>query len=156
MGFFRGSPKSTPEEDSQIIVDEQDEFPALPGHAGTVIAPGITVTGEVRGSGAVHIEGTVEGKIRLNGSLTVAPGGLVKGPIMADVVSIAGRVEGSASAYERVQLARTGTVVGDVTSYSVVIEDGGQLNGRCTMTGVRQEPGEPRGDASSEDDCQSG
>ena len=59
--------------------------------------------------------------------------GAIKGPITADVVRIAGTVEGNITALDHLQLERTGTINGDVTTVSFVIENGGRLNGRTTM-----------------------
>ena len=59
---------------------------------------------------------------------------MVKGPINADVVRVAGKVEGNVSAREHMRLEQTGTLIGDVATASLVVEDGGCLNGRSTMT----------------------
>ena len=59
--------------------------------------------------------------------------GMVKGPVEADVIRIAGQVEGNLVSHDHVQLERTGTINGDVTTVSFVIENGGRLNGRTTM-----------------------
>jgi len=114
---------------------EAEELPELPAHrSNTVIASGITISGDLCGSGVVKVEGTVEGQVQLDGAITVALTGVIKGPVQAEVVCIAGRVEGSAEAREHLRLEKTGIIEGDVTSSSFVIEDGGRLNGRCTMT----------------------
>lgn len=130
MSLFGGQSRPVVEE------PEPEELPELPApRSSTVIAPGITISGDVCGSGVVEIEGTVEGQIQLDGAVTVALTGVIKGPVQASVVNIAGRVEGSAEAREHLRLEKTGIIEGDVTSRSFVIEDGGRLNGRCTMTG---------------------
>ena len=51
----------------------------------------------------------------------------------ADVIRVAGQVEGNLVSHDHVQLERTGTINGDVTTVSFVIENGGRLNGRTTM-----------------------
>jgi cytoskeletal protein CcmA (bactofilin family) len=58
---------------------------------------------------------------------------MVNGPITADVIRVAGRVEGSISAAEHLLLESTGSIEGDVSTNTLVVENGGALNGRTTM-----------------------
>lgn len=112
------------------------ETPSLPpkSRSNTVIAEGVTFSGTVNGEGVVQVEGVVEGQVDLKGSLIVTTTGLVKGPVHAETVHIAGTVKGDVQAKDRLRLERTGNVEGDVTTVSLVIEEGGCLNGRATMS----------------------
>ena len=148
MGLFGGTSRPVePELDEHL-----EPAPELPEpRTSTVISQDIQVTGSIRGDGVVQIEGTVEGDITLKGYVIVSPTGLVKGPIEADVIRVAGRVEGDITSHDHVQLERTGQICGDVTTLSFVIEDGGRLNGRTTMTQER-EKSMPHADLSGERD----
>lgn len=135
MAFFGGQPKTAPAMEPQTD-DERDgaDIPELPEpRSSTVIAKDLIVTGKLSGEGVVQIEGTVEGEISLKGYVIVTASGRVKGPVEADVIRIAGHVEGNLISHDHVQLERTGTIHGDVTTVSFVIENGGRLNGRTTM-----------------------
>ena len=99
----------------------------------TLITQGITLKGTVEGEGVVQVEGTVIGEFNMVGASIVADSGLIKGPITADVVRVAGRVEGNVTAREHLRLESSGALIGDVTTASLVVEDGGCLNGRSTM-----------------------
>ena len=57
------------------------------------------------------------------------------------MIRVAGQVEGNLVSRDHVQLERTGTISGDVTTVSFVIENGGRLNGRTTM--VPEQPSAP-------------
>jgi len=139
MGFFGGQSRAVEEQSS--VMEQQESQPALSQRRdNTVIAQDLTVLGALHGSGVVEVEGTIEGEIRLAGAVTIAPTGLVRGPVEADVVRVAGRVEGNIIASDHLRLEKTGKVQGDVTTTSFVIEDGGQLNGRTTMTSPGQAP----------------
>lgn len=136
MGFFGGQPKAplAPEPQADREQLECSDIPELPEPRGnTVIAKDLAVTGKLSGEGVVQIEGFVEGEVSLKGYVIVTPTGKVKGPIEADVIRIAGQVEGNLISHDHVQLERTGTINGDVTTVSFVIENGGRLNGRTTM-----------------------
>lgn len=134
MGFF-GMQKAAPPVSVASIPQEEemDDIPTPPRAGSTVIAQGITVTGTLRGEGVVQVEGVVDGEFDLTGAVIVAESGLVRGPIKADVVRVAGRVEGSVHAREHMRLEPTGSLEGDVSTASLVVEDGGSLNGRCAM-----------------------
>lgn len=130
-------------------VDAPAEVPAVPkeepvsapapARAGsTVIAQGVTFTGTLRGEGVIQVEGVVEGEFDLTGAVVVAESGLIRGPVAADVVRVAGRVEGNVHAREHMRLESSGSLDGDVTTASLVVEDGGILNGRCTT--VKPQP----------------
>lgn len=115
--------------------------PAPKGSGDTVIRKGTTVNGTLSGNGGVTVEGTVDGEIAFDGSVTVAVSGVIKGPVAANILRAAGTIEGNVTAKERLVLESTGQIQGDVETVSLVIEDGGRLNGRATTLG------KPVGDA---------
>ena len=147
MGFFGGSSRPDPVEassfDGEPFEDAFDSLPTLPkAHSNTIIAKGITFTGVIRGEGSVQVEGRVEGEIDLKGSVTVATTGLIQGPVTADIVRVAGDVQGSVTAREHLCLERTGGIHGDVATASLVVENG-RLDGSSTMLTPAQPPKEP-------------
>lgn len=99
----------------------------------TVVTKGLTMSGALHGEGVVQIEGTLEGEVDLDGTLVVTETGLVKGPVVANEVRIAGSIQGSIIARSHLWLERTGRIEGDVSTASLVVEAGGQFEGRCTM-----------------------
>ena len=122
---------------------EQSALPQQPAEQRadtTVITKGTAVTGELRGMGSVLVEGTVTGGIRVDGTVTVAGSGLVRGPIRAENVCVAGSVKGDITARAAVRLEMTGSITGSVTMRSFTIEDGGYFNGRSHMTATGAEP----------------
>ena len=106
----------------------------------TVIIKGTAVSGELRGTGNVLVEGTVAGGIRVDGTVTVAGSGVVKGPIEAQTVCIAGSVTGDITARGALRLEMTGSITGSVTMRSFTIEDGGCFDGQSHMTEAGAEP----------------
>lgn len=133
MGFF----SSTQRTDTQYPIAVEGEKPqeSLPPPqkvASTLITQGVTIKGTVEGEGVVQVEGVVEGEFSMVGAVIVADTGVVRGPITADVVRVAGKVEGNVTAREHMRLEQSGTLIGDVATASLVVEDGGVLNGRCT------------------------
>lgn len=143
MGFFNSASKTEIKVETQPLLppEEELELSSLPKpRASTVITEGVTLTGRLCGEGSLQIEGTVEGEIELEGSVAISATGLVKGPITAGIVRVAGRVEGNISAREHLRLEKTGHIQGDVSTASLVVEDGGRLNGRSAMLDAPPEP----------------
>ena len=154
MGFF-STPKAEP---APLALEEerhQESLPAPQKVSRTLITQGITLKGTIEGEGVVQVEGTVVGEFSMVGAILVAESGLVKGPITADVVRIAGKVEGNITAREHMRLESTGTLMGAVTTASLVVEDGGCLNGRSTMMKA-PEPEDDLKDVRPVDDLQFG
>jgi cytoskeletal protein CcmA (bactofilin family) len=107
----------------------------------STIAGGTRIEGKVGGATDLVVEGVVQGEIRLEAALTVAPGGKVVGSIEARAVRILGSVEGEVRGRERVELAPSGSLTGDVSAPKVVIAEGAFFKGKVEMLG--QEPGKP-------------
>lgn len=138
MGFFGMQKVDSPADVPPLPKEEPVSASAAPRAGSTVVAQGITFVGVLRGEGVVQVEGVVEGEFDLTGAVIVAESGLVRGPVAADVVRVAGRIEGDVRAREHMRLESTGSLDGDVTTASLVVEDGGVLNGRCTT--VKPQP----------------
>jgi len=99
----------------------------------THIAPGTRVVGQLTGPTELLIEGEVEGEVRVDAAVMIGADGVVKGPILANVVRVGGRVEGNVQATERVEVAPSGTLEGDITAPRVIIAEGAFFKGRVEM-----------------------
>ena len=142
MSFFGGPPRPAPEPQSspELLEKPSEDLPELPEpRQSTLIAKDITIAGSLHGEGVVQIEGTVEGEVKLKGYVIVAATGVVRGPVEADVIRVAGTVVGDITSHDHLQLERSGTIDGDITTVSFVIEEGGRLNGRTTMVPQREQ-----------------
>ena len=122
MGFFGMQKVDTPSEVPAISQEEPVSAPA-PARAGsTIIAQGVTFSGTLQGEGVVQVEGVVEGEFDMVGAVIVAESGLIRGPVAADVVRVAGRIEGNVQAREHMRLESSGSLDGDVKTASLVVE----------------------------------
>ena len=137
MGLFGSRAKPEPEIEQQMLpsqAEQYEDIPSLPTpRTSTVIAEGVTMAGQLYGEGVIQVEGAVEGEIDLKGAVIVTTTGCVHGPISADVIHVAGSVEGNVVARDHLRLEKSGTLEGDAETVSLVVEDGGRLNGRTTM-----------------------
>ena len=99
----------------------------------SIIAAGMTVTGDIDSAGVVKIEGRVEGSVRSARQVLVGRQGEVKGNIETREAVIGGRVEGTITASERSEIQGTASVSGDIQTKSILVQEGGKINGRVVM-----------------------
>ena len=105
-----------------------------PPEAGlSVIASGMKIVGDIESTGVVKIEGIVEGAIRGARQLLLGRQGTVHGDIRAHEVVIGGVVVGTIVADERVEIQGTSSVQGDIYTKSIVVLEGGVINGTVRM-----------------------
>lgn len=134
MGFFSSKPREAELETTIAEPKEIEEIPSLPTPlTSTVIATGLTVTGTLEGEGVIQVEGVVKGEINLNGAVIVTTTGTIEGPVTANVIQVSGAIRGNCVAREHMCLEKTGSLEGDVTTISLIVHDGGRLNGRSNM-----------------------
>jgi cytoskeletal protein CcmA (bactofilin family) len=94
------------------------------------IGKSVVVKGELSGSEDLIVDGEVEGSITLRGqSLTIGPNGRVRANIEARNVIVHGRVDGDIHASERVELRKSASLSGDITTARISIEDGAFFKG---------------------------
>ena len=98
------------------------------------IGPSIQIKGELQGDEDLVIDGRVEGKIELREhNLTIGQNGRIKADLHARNIVIAGEVTGNAFAAERVEIAPSGRLSGDITAPRITIADGAHFKGAVDM-----------------------
>jgi len=98
------------------------------------IGKSVVIKGELSGSEDLYLDGSVEGKIELrNHSLTIGPNGRVKADVTAKAVVVQGKLDGSITASDRVELRKSAVVNGDLTTQRIAIEEGAFLKGKVDV-----------------------
>ena len=124
-------PKAAPE-------TEKAEAPAVPGPAGgfsaprakppvSVLSSDLVISGNIKTTGDIQVEGTVEGDIRAH-LLTVGETATIRGEIVADDIVVNGRVIGRVRGL-KVRLTSTARVEGDIIHKTIAIESGAHFEG---------------------------
>jgi cytoskeletal protein CcmA (bactofilin family) len=93
----------------------------------STLSSDMTVTGNMKTSGDIQVEGTIEGDIRAH-LLTVGESATIRGEIVADDVVINGRVIGRVRGL-KVRLTATARVEGDIIHKTIAIESGAHFEG---------------------------
>jgi cytoskeletal protein CcmA (bactofilin family) len=113
----------------------------------TVVGATAKLEGNVVSAGSLRIDGNVKGQINADGDVTLSPQSQVEADIRAQNVSVAGRFKGSIVVKGKAHLARGGRIDGNITSKTLVVEEGGVFHGQSIMdagaqTGAPERRGE--------------
>jgi len=105
------------------------------------IGKSVVVKGELSGSEDLYVDGEVEGSISLRGqSLTVGPNGRVRANIEARNVIVHGQVDGNLRATDRVDLRKSASLTGDISTARISIEDGAYFKGTIDIQKAEPAP----------------
>ncbi len=91
--------------------------------------------GTLGGSGDYKVAGKVVGNCDLSGTLFIEPGGEWLGHIVADVVIIAGKVEGDVTARAKLDLTKTARIKGCLECPMLSMEYGAVHDGEIHVKG---------------------
>lgn len=98
------------------------------------IGQSVQIKGELTGNEDLTIEGMVDGKIVVKDhSLTVGTNGRINAEVHAKTVLILGQVVGNVTADDKVEIASSGSLQGDVRAPRVAIADGARFKGAIDM-----------------------
>lgn len=98
----------------------------------TIIGPGFTITGELKGKAVVRIDGTITGNVQVESGIVLGEKGIIKGDIETASAIIYGTVNGNVKT-QNLEIKKTGKVNGDIKTDTIEIELGAQYNGKLEM-----------------------
>ncbi|WP_170338122.1 bactofilin family protein [Ruegeria arenilitoris] len=93
----------------------------------SVLSSDLHITGNIKTTGDIQVEGTVEGDIRAH-LLTIGETATIKGEVTADDVVVNGRIVGRVRGL-KVRLTSTARVEGDIIHKTIAIESGAHFEG---------------------------
>jgi cytoskeletal protein CcmA (bactofilin family) len=94
----------------------------------------VVITGDVTSDEDLRIDGKVRGSIVVReGTLVIGPAAQLLADIRGQRVRVEGTVRGTITASERIELAASGTVLGNLSANRVIVADGASFNGRIDM-----------------------
>jgi cytoskeletal protein CcmA (bactofilin family) len=106
----------------------------------TIVGAGARLEGNVVSAGNLRIDGQVKGQINAEGDVALSPQSQVEADIRAQNVSVAGRFKGNIQVKAKAHLARGGRIDGNITSKTLVVEEGGVFHGQSIMDGTSAAP----------------
>ena len=105
----------------------------------SVIGKSVVTKAEITASEDLRVDGDLEGSIKVpEYTVTIGPSGNVKANIIARNITVHGALHGNLQASEKIEIRKTGSLLGDVTTAGITIEDGAYFKGSIDI--LRPEP----------------
>ncbi len=103
--------------------------------SGTRFGASLEFNGDLTGHESVLVEGKIKGTVTLpSGTLTISRGGRVDAEVKVKELILNGDFEGNVTAGDRVQLAETARMTGDISAARVSIAAGARFKGKIKIT----------------------
>jgi len=99
----------------------------------TIVGQGAKLEGTVVSAGSLRIDGQIKGQVNADGDVMLSPQSAVEADIRAQNVSVAGRFKGSIVVKGRAEISRGGRVDGNITSKTLIVEEGAVFQGQSIM-----------------------
>ena len=99
----------------------------------TFLGKGVDFKGVVNFDGTIRIDGRLEGEIHTTGTLIVGEHAVIKGIISAGILMTSGKINGTVTATEKIQILKPSVLIGDIRTPAILIEDGAHFHGMCDM-----------------------
>jgi cytoskeletal protein CcmA (bactofilin family) len=124
---------------------------ATPAQAGSRLGAGLHIRGEISGNEDLFVNGSIDGLIQMEGGkLTVGAGAQVAADILAAEIVVYGEVKGNLCARDRIEIKTDGSVLGELTTSRITIEDGAYFKGSIEIGRKAAAPNEHPGRLNSE------
>lgn len=117
--------------EAKTMAPSDSTYPATTSGGATArLGASLHIKGEISGNEDLQIDGSVEGLVQLDDrKLTVGASARVTADLMAREVIVYGNVKGNLRARDRIEIKKDGSVVGDLTTARIMIEDGAYFKG---------------------------
>jgi cytoskeletal protein CcmA (bactofilin family) len=109
-------------------VNHHPQAPA-PSSGPTVFGKSMKIVGEVTSDEELYLDGDLDGKLNLSNRLTVGPNSKINANIKAQEIVVFGTIRGNVESETRVSLRTGASIVGDIKTAGIVIEDGAYFKG---------------------------
>lgn len=103
---------------------------------GAHIGPSVVIKGEISAREPLLVSGRVDGTIAAPGyNVTIEAGAHVTGDVAASGIIVAGAVNGSLVAEDRIAIGAGAEVEGDMRAPRIAVEDGAYVYGKALIAG---------------------
>jgi cytoskeletal protein CcmA (bactofilin family) len=97
------------------------------------LTAGSKIIGTVVADNDMRIDGVIDGDVKCSGKLVIGEHGSVNGNVECQSADIMGKVEGKLDVKTSLALRASCTIIGDVSTGSLVVEPNAIFNGTCSM-----------------------
>ncbi len=106
---------------------------------GTTVGINVVLSGTLKDVNDIVILGRVEGEVISDKNVFIGDSASIKGPVTAQTVTVSGKINGSITATDRLELTPTGKIFGSISTKDLIIQSGATFVGKCEMTNVEDE-----------------
>src|ERR1044071_4635664 len=99
----------------------------------SVIAADVEITGTVKSTGSLRIDGKLDGELNCTGDTIVGKTATVKGNLNVNSAVIEGTINGNVTAKDRIEMKSSARMTGDIKSKRLSVEDGVTFIGRSEV-----------------------
>jgi cytoskeletal protein CcmA (bactofilin family) len=119
-----------PNKDTQFSPPAQPSTASSFGRPTSYLGTGLRVKGEISGNEDLKLDSHVEGLVSVGGfRITVGPSAHVDGDIVAREALISGKVTGDIRAVDRIEILKSASIEGNLTTGKITIEEGAFFKG---------------------------
>ena len=97
------------------------------------LASDVEITGSIKFSHDLIIDGKIDGEVISDGSLTVGENAMIKGEIRTKSVVVFGKVNGNIEVKEHCDLKKDAEITGDIKAGTLSIEGGASFVGQSAV-----------------------
>jgi cytoskeletal protein CcmA (bactofilin family) len=130
------------------VVHHPYQAPA-PASTPTVFGQSMKIIGEVTSDEELYLDGDLDGKLNLRNRLTIGPNSKVNANIKAQEIIVFGTIKGNVESESRVSLRTGASIVGDIKTAGIVIEDGAYFKGGIDISKGSENKSAPKAQGAS-------
>jgi cytoskeletal protein CcmA (bactofilin family) len=128
--------------DEQRAPSSTPSAPNSIGRTGSYLGTGLKIKGEITGNEDLRLDSKVEGLVSIGGfRLTLGPSAHITANIVAREAVISGEVTGDISAYDRIEIKKSASVIGDLSTSKITIEEGAYFKGTIDINSNKTQIG---------------
>ena len=117
------------------MLSRKKESSPISANSINVIGADTIIEGNIISKGDIRIDGQLIGSIKTSAKLVLGTSGKIEGDLEAKSADIQGSVKGNISVSEVIYLKASCKIDGDIKTGKLVVEAGGEFNGKCIMGG---------------------
>jgi cytoskeletal protein CcmA (bactofilin family) len=103
------------------------------GAAVNLISQGTEITGDIKSTGDVRIDGVLNGNMVTRGKVVIGPTGRIKGEVECKNSEVSGLIEGKITVTQLLILKTSSKINGTIVTDKLSIEPGALFTGNCSM-----------------------
>ncbi len=115
--------------------------------AKTVIGKDVEVTGSIKCSNNILIEGKINGDLTCSGTASIGENASIKGNLSVEAAVVHGQIYGNITSKDKIELKSSAKVNGDVKSKRLIVEDGVSFVGKSEVNAGSIKPSQSEDDS---------